>query len=124
MECLAEKTHKIIKSPWTKEDRVFLEENYKTKTDKEMAERLGRTESAVSQQRYKLGLTVKSKSTTLYLACTPDRYELPLVVTDSLKEMEQLTGYSEASIKSLISRPSTITERSYGYIFRKVQIDK
>jgi hypothetical protein len=47
-----------------------------------------------------------------------------MVVTDSLKEMEQLTGYSEASIRSSISRPATITERSYGYIFRKVRIKK
>lgn len=124
MECVAEKTHKIIKSPWTKEDRVFLEENYKTKTDKEIGSLLGRTESAVSQQRYKLGLTVKSKSTTLYLACTPDRYELPVFVTDDLDEMEEFTGYTVSSIRSLISRPSTITKRSYGYIFRKVQIDK
>ena len=119
MECVA-----LKKGAWLKEETDYLEANWAEMTDKAIGKVLNRRTGAVLQKRHSLGLTVSKAFTTLYMACTPDKYELPMVVTDSLKEMEQLTGYSEASIRSSTSRPATITERSYGYIFRKVRIKK
>lgn len=119
MECVTSRC-----TVWTDEENNFLRKNYKTISDREIGEVLDRTRVAVTNQRYKLGLTIRSKATTLYLACTPDRYELPVFVTDDLDEMEEFTGYPVSSIRSLISRPATTTERSYGYIFRKVRIKK
>ena len=119
MECVTSRC-----TVWTDEENNFLRKNYKTISDREIGEVLDRTRVAVTNQRYKLGLTIRSKATTLYLACTPDRYELPVFVTETVKELSDLTGYPVSSISSSISRPATTTERSYGYIFRKVQIDK
>ena len=40
----------------------------------------------------------------LYVACTADRLELPVVVTDTLDEMAQTTGLKKESILQSISR--------------------
>ena len=119
MECVA-----LKKCTWSKEETDYLEANWADMTDEAIGKVLNRTTAAVLQKRRSLGLTISKMFTTIYMACTPDKYELPMVVTDSLKEMEQLTGYSEASIKSLISRPSDKKARSYGYIFRQVRVKK
>lgn len=40
----------------------------------------------------------------LYLACTPDRYELPVCVSDNLDELSQCTGVKKESIMQGIAR--------------------
>lgn len=40
----------------------------------------------------------------LYVWRTRDEYELPLFVTDSLKELSKVSGRSESTILSLISK--------------------
>lgn len=43
----------------------------------------------------------------LYLAVTPDKYELPIYVTDTPGKMAQLTGISRATINECISKNSS-----------------
>lgn len=40
----------------------------------------------------------------LYLGVTADKYELPLIVTDNVREMSEKTGYSEHTIAQALSR--------------------
>ena len=45
---------------WTKTQKKLLKQWYKTKTDKEVAELLGRTAKGVMQKRWMLGLDKKT----------------------------------------------------------------
>lgn len=45
----------------------------------------------------------------LYIKHTNDKYELPILVTDSVKEMSEKTGRTRSSISTMVSR------RIHGY---------
>ena len=40
----------------------------------------------------------------VYIACTPDKYELPIAVADTTKELAQMLGVKENSIQHALSR--------------------
>lgn len=40
----------------------------------------------------------------LYMAVTPDKYELPLVVTETLRELSFILGTKENNLSSSLSR--------------------
>ena len=58
----------------------------------------------------------------LYLGVTPDEYELPLFVADSLKELSKISGIDYDSIRNLISKNSS--GRNKGVKFIKIIIDE
>mgnify|MGYP001163263951 FL=1 len=109
-----------MRRAWSDAEDEYIKINSRYKTDKEMAERLGRTENAIRCRKSKLRKLYGFGPNYLYLACTPDRYELPIFVAGSLSELADMTGYSKSSISTLLYRPATKTDRNYGYIFRKV----
>lgn len=55
------KVNKKACRKWTKEDLDYLERHYRTKTNKEIAEKLGRTVDSVTGQGYLRGLSKKKK---------------------------------------------------------------
>lgn len=52
-----------------------------------------------------------------YMMVTPDEYELPLIVTESLDEMEAKTGVKKRSIEQQLCRAK---RRGYNCIWKKV----
>lgn len=44
------------KRKWTEKEKQYVRENYKEKTDKELAEEINRTINSICQQRLKMGL--------------------------------------------------------------------
>lgn len=50
------KRERITRRPWKVKEKIFLEENYLTMTDKQIGDRFGRTETAIDSYRGKLGL--------------------------------------------------------------------
>ncbi|WP_277220676.1 hypothetical protein [Peptoniphilus vaginalis] len=58
----------------------------------------------------------------IYMGVTPDKYELPLFVADSLKELAEMSGYDYDSIRHRISKGSS--GRNHGIKFIKVLIDE
>ena len=46
----------------------------------------------------------RNGKTTLYLLVSNDEYELPLVVTDTAKELAEICGIKQDSIYTLISK--------------------
>ena len=67
----------------------------------------------------------------LYLACTPDRYELPVCVSDDLDEVSRYTGVKKSSILQSIARNARrirtgMPLRGYGkpgeYRFYRIEI--
>lgn len=58
----------------------------------------------------------------LYMGVTPDKYELPLFVADSLKELANITGIDYDSIRHRISKRSS--GRNKGVKFIKITIEE
>ena len=59
----------------------------------------------------------------LYMAVTTDKYELPIYVTDSLRELSVLVNRSVINISSCITRDSPTAGRLTGYRFKKVEVE-
>ena len=70
----------------------------------------------ISKRNVKGGIKLK-----LYMAVTPDKYELPLAVCGTAKELGELFGVSKTSVLSSISKklPGTTTGRK----FIKVEVE-
>lgn len=58
----------------------------------------------------------------LYMGVTPDKYELPLFVADSLKELSKMSGFDYDSIRHRISKRSS--GRNKGVKFIKITIEE
>lgn len=58
----------------------------------------------------------------IYMGVTPDKYELPIFVADSLKELAEMSGFDYDSIRHRISKKSS--GRNHGIKFIKVVIDE
>ena len=58
----------------------------------------------------------------LYMGVTPDKYELPLFVADSLKELSKMSGFDYDSVRHLISKRSS--GKNKGIKFIKITIDE
>lgn len=58
---------------------------------------------------------------TLILAVTPDKYELPLYVADTVREMARIVGMRENNVSSLISKHKS-GKRS-GYKFLRIEVE-
>lgn len=58
----------------------------------------------------------------IYMGVTPDKYELPIFVADSLKELAEMSGFDYDSIRCRISKKSS--GRNHGIKFIKVVIDE
>lgn len=58
----------------------------------------------------------------LYMGVTPDKYELPLFVADSLKELSKISGFDYDSVRHLISKRSS--GKNKGIKFIKITIDE
>lgn len=58
----------------------------------------------------------------LYIGVTPDKYELPLFVADSLKELSKMSGIDYDSIRHRISKNSS--GRNKGIRFIKIIVDE
>lgn len=58
----------------------------------------------------------------LYMGVTPDKYELPLFVADSLKELSKMSGFDYDSIRHRISKRSS--GRNKGIRFIKIIVDE
>ncbi len=52
----------------------------------------------------------------LYLAVTADRYELPLAVAGSARELAEMTGYGRINILSAIAHDTPGTQRGMKFI--------
>lgn len=61
------------------------------------------------------------RTNILYLAVSPDVYELPFVVTDSLKELSNLTGVKKNNILSAISKK--LSGVTIGIKFLRIEVD-
>lgn len=59
---------------------------------------------------------------TVYMAVTPDKYELPLFLSDTQIGLAKITGYSADIIKSCISRGDS--GRMRGMKFLRVAIEE
>lgn len=58
----------------------------------------------------------------LYLGVTPDKYELPLFVADSLKELSKMSGFDYDSIRHRISKNSS--GRNKGIKFIRIELEE
>ena len=58
---------------------------------------------------------------TLYLAVSADKYELPIAVADSARELERILGLGKRTVTSRISRVRHGTLRKQKYF--KIEID-
>lgn len=58
----------------------------------------------------------------LYMGVTPDKYELPIFVADSLKELSKISGFDYDSVRHLISKRSS--GKNKGIKFIKITIDE
>lgn len=58
----------------------------------------------------------------LYMAVTPDKYEFPIIVSESLKELSRKSGFSKAVISRAIYRKSK--GKRFGIKFIKIEIDE
>ena len=56
----------------------------------------------------------------VYIAVTPDKYELPIVIADSLKEISLKTGVNKQAISDNISKNTN--GKRIGIKFVKVEI--
>ena len=52
----------------------------------------------------------------LYMAVTVDKYELPLIVEDSISKLAKKTGVSVSTVKSSIDRNQSGTRRGMKFI--------
>ena len=58
---------------------------------------------------------------TLYLAVSADKYELPIAVADSARELERILGLGKGTVTSHISKVRHGTLRKQKYF--KIEID-
>ena len=58
----------------------------------------------------------------LYLGVTPDKYELPLFVADSLKELSKMSGFDYDSLRYRISKRNSGRNKRVKFI--KITIDE
>ena len=58
----------------------------------------------------------------LYMGVTPDKYELPLFVADSLKELSKMSGFDYDSVRHLISKRSS--GKNKGIKFLKITLEE
>lgn len=58
----------------------------------------------------------------VYMAVTTDKYELPIAVADTVKELSELTGTSKNAISSAICKKKS--GRISGKKFIRVEIDE
>lgn len=58
----------------------------------------------------------------LYMGVTPDKYELPLFVADSLKELSKMSGFDYDSVRHLISKRSS--GKNKGIKFIKITLEE
>lgn len=61
------------------------------------------------------------RANILYLAVSPDIYELPFAVTNNLKELSKLMGVKKGNILSAISRNAN--GRVNGIKFLRIEVD-
>ena len=52
----------------------------------------------------------------LYMAVTPDEFELPLIVEDSISKLAKKTGVSVSTVKSSIDRNQPGTRRGMKFV--------
>ena len=58
----------------------------------------------------------------LYMGVTPDKYELPLFVADSLKELSKMSGIDYDSIRHRISKNNS--GRNKGIRFIRIEFEE
>lgn len=58
----------------------------------------------------------------IYMGVTPDKYELPIFVAGSLKELAEMSGYDYDSIRHRISKRSS--GRNHGIKFIKIIVNE
>lgn len=64
---------------------------------------------------------MSSRANTLYLAVSPDAYELPFAVAGNLRELSKLTGVKENNISSAINRNAN--GKIKGIKFLKIKLE-
>lgn len=57
----------------------------------------------------------------LYMAVTPDKYELPLVVTETLRELSFILGTKENNLSSSLSRKRSGKKKGYKIVKVKME---
>lgn len=57
----------------------------------------------------------------LYMIVTADRYELPMLVADSLDELSEFSGKTKTNISSCISKKKN--GKNNGYKFIRIEVD-
>jgi ribosomal protein L7Ae-like RNA K-turn-binding protein len=57
---------------------------------------------------------------TIYMLVTNDKYELPLVVADSVAELAKLTGQKRSSVASAITHAK---KKGFKSMYVKVDVD-
>lgn len=58
----------------------------------------------------------------IYMAVTPDKYELPLYVADNTRELANVFNTSDGNVKSCISKGKSGTTN--GYKFIRVEVEE
>lgn len=58
----------------------------------------------------------------IYMGVTPDKYELPIFVADSLKELAEMSGFDYDSVRHLISKRSS--GKNKGIKFIKITLEE
>lgn len=64
---------------------------------------------------------IRMKQKYLWLAVTPDKYELPLVIEDSSEKLGKVYGLSKKTVASMVRRGAD--GKRNGHKFVKVRID-
>src|SRR5699024_6685922 len=77
---------------WTNEEDLFLAENCEYMTNKELAEKLGRTEGAVANR---LNLLFLKRCSTIYAYYKGDEYQR----SGTIKELAEYYGVKEGTIR-------------------------
>lgn len=71
----------------------------------------------ISKRNVKGGIKLK-----LYMAVTPDKYELPLAVCDTAKELGELFGVGKNTVQSAIS--NNLSGKNKGRKFVRVELEE
>ena len=97
---------------WTKENEVYLRENYKSKTDKEIADALGMTEQQVAAYRGRLKLKRMRTYATSVIQIDLDGNEIARF--ESMNKAAKSVGMSHHSI----SRATKSGKASGGFFWK------
>src|SRR5699024_10914218 len=102
---------KITRKPWTNEEDLFLAENYEYMTNRELAEKLGRTKGAVSKR---LSLLHFKRGEAIYAYYKGDKYQR----SGTLKGLAEHYGVKEETIYYYTSEAyaSKASKNGYGRI--------